>query len=410
MTGTATTGADAEPVEFDPFSREFFDDPSDIYRRLLDEAPCYHNERWGFYALSRFDDVVEAAKQTDLFTSTHGVNYEYLTAPDEVAEALSDLLIMKDPPEHTRYRKLVNRAFTPRSITRYQPVVQEVIGRYLDGLRGRTEVDMVGEFAAPFPVEIISVILGVPAADRQQIRHWTDTMLHREEGQGIATHDQAVAAMDQAQYFADLVAEKRTHPGDDMLSVLCDVEVEDEDGGGTTRLTDNEIVSFGTLLGAAGSETVTKLIGSGLVLFDRNPDQWQLVLDDVSAIPAAVEEILRFWPPSQYQGRLSTRDSDWHGVTIPARSPVFLITGAATHDPRHYDEPDRFDIGRRPDVSIGFGHGAHACIGAALARMESVVAFEQIRERWPGFEVDESGLERVQMSNVAGYSKVPVTL
>ena len=117
MTGTATTGADAEPVEFDPFSREFFDDPSDIYRRLLDEAPCYHNERWGFYALSRFDDVVEAAKQTDLFTSTHGVNYEYLTAPDEVAEALSDLLIMKDPPEHTRYRKLVNRAFTPRSIT-----------------------------------------------------------------------------------------------------------------------------------------------------------------------------------------------------------------------------------------------------------------------------------------------------
>ena len=153
--------------------------------------------------------------------------------------------------------------------------------------------------------------------------------------------------MDQAQYFADLVAEKRTHPGDDMLSVSCDVEVEDEDGGGTTRLTDNEIVSFGTLLGAAGSETVTKLIGSGLVLFDRNPDQWQLVLDDVSTIPAAVEEILRFWPPSQYQGRLSTRDSDWHGVTIPARSPVFLITGAATHDPRHYDEPDRFDIGRR---------------------------------------------------------------
>jgi cytochrome P450 len=406
MSTTAESGA----VEFDPFSREFFDDPYDTYRRLRDEAPCYHNERWGFYALSRFDDMVEASKRTDLFTSTHGVSYEQLTAPDEIVEAMSDLLIMKDPPEHTRYRKLVSRAFTPRSITRYEPVVRDVIGRYLDALDGRDEVDLVGEFAAPFPVEVISTILGVPEGDRQQIRHWTDTMLHREEGQAIATDEQAQAAMAQAQYFSDLVAEKRRHPGADMLSLLCDVEVEDADGDGTTRLTDNEIVSFGTLLGAAGSETVTKLIGSGLVLFHRNPDQWRLVLDDPSLIAGAVEEILRFWPPSQYQGRFSTRDSTWHGVTIPARSPVFLLTGSATHDPRHYDDPDRFDIRREPELAIGFGHGVHVCIGAALARLESVVAFEQIRRRWPGFQVDESGLERVQMSNVAGYSRVPVRL
>ena len=287
--------------------------------------------------------------------------------------------------------------------------MREVIGDYLDALDGRTEADLVEEFAAPFPVEIISAILGVPEADRQQIRHWTDTMLHREEGQSESGPEQAEAALLQAQYFTDLVAEKRSHPGDDMLSVLCEAEVE-EAGGGTTRLTDHEIVSFGTLLGAAGSETVTKLIGSGLVLFNRHLDQWQRVLDDPSTIPGAVEEILRYWPPSQYQGRLSTRDSTWHGVTIPARKPVLLLTGAATHDPRHYDDPDRFDIGREASLAIGFGHGAHRCIGAALARMESAVAFEQIRERWPAFEVDESGLERVQMSNVAGYSQVPVTL
>lgn len=404
------TESAADRVEFDPFSREFFDDPYDTYTRLRDEAPCYHSEQWDFYALSRFDDMVEASKRTDLFTSTHGVDYEHLTGPDEVVEALSDLLIMKDPPDHTRYRKLVSRAFTPRSITRYEPVVREVIGRYLDALDGRTEADLVGEFAAPFPVEIISAILGVPEGDRQQIRHWTDAMLRREEGQAIATHEQAEAAMAQAQYFTDLVVEKRSEPGDDMLSLLCEVEVEDEEGTGTTRLTDNEIVSFGTLLGAAGSETVTKLVGSGLVLFHRNPAEWQRVLDDPGLIPGAVEEILRFWPPSQYQGRFSTADSTWHGVTIPARSPVFLLTGSATHDPRHYDEPDRFDITRQTDLAIGFGHGVHVCIGAALARMESVVAFEQIRERWPGFQVDESGLERVQMSNVAGYSKVTVAL
>jgi cytochrome P450 len=409
MTDTATDPT-AEPVEFDPFSREFFDDPYDTYRRLRDEAPCYHSEKWDFYALSRFDDMVEASKRTDLFTSTHGLNYEHLTGPDEDVEALGNMLIMKDPPEHTRYRKLVSRAFTPRAITKYEPVTVEVITRYLDRLDGRTDVDLVEDFAAPFPVEIISTILGVPESDRQQIRHWTDTMLFREEGQSGSGPDQAEAALLQAQYFADLVAEKRRHPGDDMLSVLCEVEVEDEDGRGTTRLTDDEIISFGMLLGAAGSETVTKLVGSGLVLFGRHPDQWQRVLDDPTTIPGAVEEILRYWPPSQYQGRLSTQDTTWHGVTIPAHNPVFLLTGAATHDPRHYDDPDRFDIGRKASLAIGFGHGAHACIGAALARMESVIAFEQIRRRWPDFEVDESGLERVQMSNVAGYSKVPVRL
>lgn len=404
----ADAGPDGAP-EFDPFSRDFYDDPYDTYRRLRDEAPCFRSERWGFYALSRFDDMVEASKRTDLFSSAHGVDYEHLTAPDEVVEAM-DLLIMKDPPEHTRYRKLVSRAFTPRSISRWDGVVREVIGRYLDRLDGRVEVDMVGDFAAPFPVEIISAILGVPESDRQNIRLWTDQMLHREEGQAVTSDAQAEAAMAQIGYFADLVQEKRRAPGDDMLSDLCEAEVDDEDGEGTTKLTDAEIVSFGMLLGAAGSETVTKLIGGGLVLFARNPDQWQLVVDDADRIPNAVEEILRYWPPSQYQGRYSTRDSEWHGVTIPAHSPVLLLTGAAAHDPRHYDDPDRFDIGRKPDLSIGFGHGAHSCIGAALARLESVVAFEEIRERWPAFTVDESGLERVQMSNVAGYSKVPVTL
>jgi cytochrome P450 len=396
--------------EFDPFSRDFYDDPYDTYHRLRDEAPCFRSERWGFYALSRFEDVVEASKRTDLFTSTHGINYEHLTMPDEMLGAMGDLLIMKDPPEHTRYRKLVSRAFTPRSIRKYEPVVHDIIHRHLDALDGRTEADLVGEFAAPFPVEVISTILGVPEADRQQIRHWTDAMLRREEGQSVGTPEQAEAALNQAQYFADLVVEKRKTPGDDMLSVLCEAEVEDEHGGGRTRLTDSEIISFGTLLGAAGSETVTKLIGGGAVLFHRNPEQWQRVLGDRTIIPGAVEEMLRYWPPSQYQGRMATRESEWHGVTIPERAPVLLLTGSAAHDPRHYHDPDRFDITREPSLAIGFGHGVHACLGAALARMESVIAFEQIRDRWPGFSVDESGLERVQMSNVAGYSRVPVRL
>ena len=163
-------------------------------------------------------------------------------------------------------------------------------------------------------------------------------------------------------------------------------------------------------MAAAGSETVTKLVGNAVVLFHRHPEQWAKVLDDPGVIANAVEEILRYWAPSQYQGRYSVVDSTWHGVTIPKGRPVFLITGAANRDPRRYDDPDRFDITREPGLAVGLGHGLHVCLGAALARLESRVAIEEIARRWPAFEVNEAGLRRVQMSNVAGYSSVPVTV
>ncbi len=199
-------------------------------------------------------------------------------------------------------------------------------------------------------------------------------------------------------YFYELAVAKRSNMADDMMSALIDAE-----------LTDVEVASFSVLLAAAGSETVTKLIGSGVVLFARHPDQWQRVLDDEAAIPNAVEEILRYVPPAQYQGRYTLADAAFDGGTIPAESPVLLLTGSATRDERAYDRPDDFDITREHHVALGFGHGAHVCIGAHLARLETRVAFEEIRRRWPRFAVDESGLRRVTMSNVAGYVNVPFT-
>jgi cytochrome P450 len=176
-------------------------------------------------------------------------------------------------------------------------------------------------------------------------------------------------------------------------------------------LTDEEVAGFGTLIGGAGSETVTKLIGNGVVLFDRNPGEWARVLADPdAALPGAIEEILRYWAPSQYQGRRSTRASEWHGVTIPEDEPVLLLTGAANRDERMYEDADRFDISRPPSLAVGFGHGIHSCLGAALARLESRIAFEEIAKRWPEYSVVEDGLRRVHMSNVAGYSNVPVTI
>ena len=397
---------DAKAVEFDPFSRDFFDDPYDTYADLRDRAPCFYSERYDFYALSRFDDVVAAHRDVNTFTATHGQTYEDLSTGQPI-ETRS--IISMDPPEHTRYRKLVSRSFTPRSIDDYEALVRDIISGYLDPLMGRRQFDILEEFAAPFPVEIISTILGVPAEDRQQIRHWTNALLHREEGSATGGQAAADAGMAQGLYLFDLAQKKRAEPDDDMLTALIEAEVEAADGS-TTRLDDAEIAGFGTLLAAAGSETVTKLVGNAVVLFHRNPDQWAKVLADPAAIPNAVEEVLRFWAPSQYQGRYSMADSTWHGVTIPKHKPVLLITGAANRDPRRYDDSDRFDITREPGLAVSLGHGLHVCLGAALARLESRVAIEEIARRWPAFEVDEQGLRRVQMSNVAGYSSVPITV
>ena len=397
---------DTKAVEFDPFSRDFFDDPYDTYADLREYAPCYYSEQYDFYALSRFDDVVAGHRDYATFTSTHGQTYEQLSSgkPSDMGSIIS-----MDPPEHTRYRKLVSRSFTPRSIGDYESLVREIISGYLDPLMSRRQFDILEEFAAPFPVEIISTILGVPPEDRQQIRHWTDEMLHREEGSAMSSAAAAEAGMAQGMYLFQLSQQKREEPANDMLSALIEAEVETEDGD-LTQLDDAEIAGFGTLLAAAGSETVTKLVGNAVVLFHRNPDQWAKVLDDPAVIANAVEEVLRYWAPSQYQGRYSVVDSEWHGVTIPKDKPVFLITGAANRDPRRYDDPDKFDVTREPGLAVGLGHGLHVCLGAALARLESRVAIEEIARRWPAFEVQESGLRRVQMSNVAGYSSVPITV
>jgi cytochrome P450 len=401
---TATTSA---PVEFDPFSDQYFNDPTEVYRRLRDEAPVYFSERYGFYALSRFADVVTAHRDWKGLSSTHGVDLSTLSKDPELIRSLR-LIIMMDPPEHDRLRALVSRVFTPRAVTALEPMIREVVTSYLAPLDGVDSFDAVADFSALFPVEIITRMLGVPEEERQQIRHWVDISLHREPGELDPTPEGQAAVLEQVVYFQELATEKRRNPADDMMSRLTQVTVDRGDGV-ESGLDDGEISGFASLLGGAGAETVTKLIGNAVVLFHRHPDQWQKVVEDPDKIPGAVEEILRYLPPSQYQGRFSVEDRQYEGGTIPAGFPVLLITGAATRDRRAFERPDDFDVERPPNVSIGFGHGVHSCLGAALARMESRIAIEELAKRWRRLEVDEGGLRRVHMSNVAGYSNVPVS-
>jgi cytochrome P450 len=386
-------------MEFDPLSADFFDDPYETYRWLRDDRPAYYNERYGFWALSRYEDVILASRDWQTFTSTKGITLDQLAAEGLGDLAMSSIIFM-DPPEHERLRKLVSRVFTPKAVAELEPMIRQLICSHLDPLVGRNEFDLTADFAGPFPVEVICVILGVPEGERQQIRHWIDALLHREPGIAKPTQAGMEAGLNTVVYLLELARTKRAHPTDDMLSGLIEA-----------GLTDQEVAGFGTLIGGAGSETVTKLIGNGVVLFDRNPGEWAKVLADPdAALPGAIEEILRYWAPSQYQGRRSTRASEWHGVTIPEDEPVLLLTGAANRDERMYEDADRFDISRPPSLAVGFGHGIHSCLGAALARLESRIAFEEIAKRWPEYSVVEDGLRRVHMSNVAGYSNVPVTI
>ena len=396
----------AAAVVFDPFSDEYFNDPTEVYRRLRDEAPVYFNEHYGFYALSRFADVVTAHRDWQGVSSAHGIDLSTLSKDPGLIKAYRSIIMM-DPPEHDRLRALVSRVFTPRAVAALEPMIREVISGFVVQFEDAPAFDAVADFSARFPIEIISRMLGVPEADREQIRLLLDTSLHREAGELDPTPEGQEAIIRLGTYFYELTVEKRKHPGDDMLTRLTQVTVDRGDGE-ETGLDDTEIAGFAGLLGGAGAETVTKLIGNAVVLFSRHPDQWQKIVDDAEKLPRAVEEILRYLPPSQYQGRYSVEDRTFEGGTIPAGFPVLLITGAATRDPRAFDRADEFDIERPPNVAIALGHGVHSCLGAALARMESRVALDELRRRWRRLEVDEEGLRRVHMSNVAGYSNVPV--
>src|SRR3982074_3628256 len=371
---------DGSPMEFDPYSDSFFDDPYETYRWMRDEAPVYYSERWDFYALTRNEDVVAAHRDWESFSSAYGVTLDALSMRHRFDEL--KMLILMDPPEHERLRKRVRQVFTKAAIADLEPLVPDIVTSHVQALAGRAQFDLVADFAALFPVEIIAWMLGVPSGERQQIRLWTDGFLHREENNPFATESGVAASMAMGEYFLDLAREKRRNPDDLIISRLVSTTYEDESGV-THRLTDEDIATFSVLLASAGSETVTKLMGNGVMAFHHNPDQWELVLADPGLIPGAIEEMLRLNPPSQYQGRFATRDVTLDGGMIPAGSPTLLVTGAATRDPRAYEQPDVFDIRRGGATTLAFGYGAHSCLGSWLARLETRVALTPSPEPWP---------------------------
>ena len=385
-------------VRFNPYSYEFHDDPFPVYRQLRDEAPSYHDDELGFWALSRYDDVVRALHDPDTFCSRFGITLEQ--------DNPLPMMLTTDPPDHTALRRLVSRAFTPRRVADLEPAIRTLSTNYLDALSDRPSVDLIADYAALLPMDVISKLLGVPDGDQGQLREWSDALLHREEGDMDVTPPGIDAAYQLYKYFSAFVAERRADPGDDDLAAAL---VAAESAG--ERLTDDQVVGFLFLLIIAGNETTTKLLGNCLLALQRFPSERAKVLADPARIPDAVEEILRFETSTQLMARTLTRDVELHDRKMPEGDKVLLLLGSGNRDERVWDRPDVYDIDRSwPTHHLAFGHGIHVCLGAALARLEMRVSLEEFLVRHPGYEIDEGALERMHSGNVRGYSRMPIRL
>ena len=396
---------------YDPYDYTIDEDPYPVWKRLRDEAPVYWNERHGFYALSRYDDVLDGLLDIDTFRSGHGIVLEMIG--DEPYENIP-MMIMKDPPEHTRLRKLVSRAFTPRRIADLERRIAKLCDDLFETVDGQDEFDYIGAFAGLLPPTVILALVGFPDGYAAEFRERADSSLHIEDGDTMLRHGIDRSLVSESGEIAnevfgilpELMEQRRADPQDDLISGLVHAEI-DEDGE-TRTLTLEEIVGFVQLISSAGTETVARLLGFAAVTLAQQPDQRQLLIDDPSLVPNAIEELLRYEAPSPIQSRWVSRDVELHGTVIPRGSRLALLNGSGDRDERHFEDPDRFDVRRVIDRHLAFGYGTHFCVGAALARLEGTVGLTETLRRFPSWEIDESRLDRVHTSTVRGYTTVPM--
>lgn len=381
-------------IDYDPVDPAIDAAPYGIWQRMRDESPVYRNDRLGFWALSRYDDVATALKDTDTYSSAYG-NVLELMAEEPLS---TGMMILNDPPGHTRLRHLVSRAFTVRRIAQLEGTVRAICEELIAGWVPGEDFEFIADYAAQIPSRVISELLGVPTADREEVRRTIDTIFHIDPQAGMFNEVSIDALGTLDAYLTRRVAELAADPGDDLLSDLT-----------RTDLTDREVVEFGILLVVAGTETVGRLLGWACLLLDEHPDQRAAVAADLGLVPRVVEEILRYEGPSPVQARLTTRPVTLHGVTIPARSKVLLLTSSAGRDERKYGaDAGRFDIHREPEHHVSFGYGVHFCLGASLARLESRVALETLLRHHPTWEVDHGRSVRAHTSTVRGWERIVV--
>ena len=399
------TATDSD-VYYDPYDFDIDADPYPIWKRLRDERPLYYNERYDFFALSRFADVQRCSVDWETYVSSKGTVLELIKEIVKGSfEVPAGSIIFEDPPDHDLHRGLLARAFTPRRMKELEPKVREFCARCLDPLVGAGGFDFVHDLGTPVPMWTIGMLLGIPEQDQAAIREQIDAGLRLDEGAMPETTSMATAA-DQGDAFEEYIDWRADHPSDDVMTELLHAEVEDETGA--RRLTRDEVLGFVNLLAAAGNETTTRLIGWAGKVLAEHPDQRRELADDRSLVPNAIEELLRYESPSPVQARYVTNDVEHYGEVVPAGSVMVLLTAAANRDEREFPEPDRFDIYRTIGHHVAFGYGVHFCLGAALARLEGRVALDEVVQRFPTWEVDWDNAVQARTSTVRGWERLPV--
>ena len=397
-------------VQYNPFIPEVHANPYPMYARLRAEDPIHWSPLMEAWVLTRYDDVVAVLTDSRFSADRRQARNRFA---DEIARREEEFgpfgrtrtMLTSDPPEHTRLRRLVSKAFTPRMVEGLRPRIQEIVDELLDAVAQNGRMDVIRDLAYPLPVIVIAEMLGVPPEHRDQFKHWSDEIVGALGGPLVPQETlerSRVAVHELAEYLSGVIVERRREPREDLVSGLIAAEEQGQ------ILSEDEMLATAMLLLVAGNETTTNLIGNGMLSLLRNPDEMERLCADPSQVPAAVEELLRYDGPVQATGRVAMEELEIGGQKVTKGQAVLTVLGAANRDPAQFGKPDELDLDRQPNEHVAFGDGIHFCLGAPLARAEGQIAFETLLRRFAHPRLETDNLQWGGSFILRGLKSLPI--
>ena len=390
-------------------SPTFQDDPYPVYAALRDAGPVTRIEREAFTSdwVTHYDAVAAVLRDERFFAAQMPDDMVADGVPDafrRLGELLSHMMLLKNPPDHTRLRGLVNKAFTPRVVSSLRPRIETIVADLIAAVHRKGRADVIRDLATPLPVAVIAELMGIPVADQGRFKAWSDRIAVVLDGsiRGAGLPEAAQAGAELADYLREIVRKRRVVPRDDLLTRLVQARERDD------ALSEPELIATAILILLAGHETTTNLIGNGVLALADHPAEWRKLCEAPELVPGAVEEMLRFDAPVQLTSRGVAEPTEFLGWCFEPGVEIDLSLASAARDPRQFPDPDRFDVARTPNRHLAFGHGAHFCLGAPLARLEAQVLFAALAERMPAFKVDRAGVERRPGLVLRGLAALPI--